>query len=117
MESEGSLVEFEEQRSEVIMEFANDTWCQEMNESAIIERNMTMACRNVLAGPPLPSTFMAIIQVKLCCSSICFTCVSNICTPYSTISLFAQALLTSLSSLLCCFRSNNSSTDLVGYAS
>ncbi len=45
-------------------ELANDTWCQELNYSTIVERNLTLACRNILAGPPLPTTFMAIIQVK-----------------------------------------------------
>jgi hypothetical protein len=50
------------------MDLANDTWCQELNESEILERNLTLACRNALAGPPLPTTFMAIIQVR--CSSI-----------------------------------------------
>ena len=33
-------------------------------QSTIFERNLTLACRHVLAGPPLPSTFMAIIQVN-----------------------------------------------------
>ena len=57
-------------RTEGVMEYlgangelANDTWCQELNYSTIVERNLTLACRNILAGPPLPTTFMAIIQV------------------------------------------------------
>ena len=58
-------------RTEGVMEYlgangelANDTWCQELNYSTIVERNLTLACRNILAGPPLPTTFMAIIQVN-----------------------------------------------------
>jgi hypothetical protein len=46
-----------------VTDFVNDTWCKELNESAIYEKNLTMVCRNYLAGPSLPSTFMAIIQV------------------------------------------------------
>ncbi len=45
--------------------FDTDRRCQELNHSTIVEKNLTLACRHVFAGPPLPSTFMAIIQVPI----------------------------------------------------